>query len=174
LTRRFPPGAKAGSSGPTLGPYSRTMPRALRRSWGGGAVSHERGTPVDKGWLTRRFPPAARAGSSAEAICPAHSNGLTKSTPPQKRQLPSSNHLINTFCEIRADQEVPASRQGREQCGGDLARVRLSQGGRLLYWRAARRNHPPLCQPWGGAGVSPLKIFTTKSKVISQSTLRTP
>ena len=29
-----------------LGPYSRTVPRALRWSWGGGAVSYERGTPV--------------------------------------------------------------------------------------------------------------------------------
>ena len=31
---------------PFLGPYRRTMPRLLRRSWGGGAVSYERGTPV--------------------------------------------------------------------------------------------------------------------------------
>jgi hypothetical protein len=29
-----------------LGPYSRVMPRALRWSWEGGALSHERGTPV--------------------------------------------------------------------------------------------------------------------------------
>ena len=31
---------------PLLGPYSRTMPRVLWWSEGGGAVSHERGTPV--------------------------------------------------------------------------------------------------------------------------------
>jgi len=29
-----------------LGPYSRTMSRALWSSWGDGAVSYERGTPV--------------------------------------------------------------------------------------------------------------------------------
>ena len=29
-----------------LGPYSRTMPRALWWSQGGGALSYERGTPV--------------------------------------------------------------------------------------------------------------------------------
>ena len=29
-----------------LGPYSGTVPRALGWSWGGGAVSYERGTPV--------------------------------------------------------------------------------------------------------------------------------
>ena len=31
---------------PPLGPYSRTMSRALWWSWGRGAVSYERGTPV--------------------------------------------------------------------------------------------------------------------------------
>ena len=31
---------------PTLGPYSRTMPRLLWLSWGGEAFSYERGTPV--------------------------------------------------------------------------------------------------------------------------------
>ena len=31
---------------PTLGPYSRPMPRALWWALGGGAVSYERGTPV--------------------------------------------------------------------------------------------------------------------------------
>ena len=30
----------------SLGPYRRPLPRALRWSWGGGAVSYERGTPV--------------------------------------------------------------------------------------------------------------------------------
>ena len=29
-----------------LGPHNRPLPRALRCSWGGGAVSDERGTPV--------------------------------------------------------------------------------------------------------------------------------
>ena len=32
-----------------LGPYSRTIPTALRWSWWGGAVSYERGTPVPQG-----------------------------------------------------------------------------------------------------------------------------
>ena len=32
---------------PLLGPYSKTIPRGKWWSWGGGAVSHERGTPVD-------------------------------------------------------------------------------------------------------------------------------
>ena len=31
---------------PLLGLYSRTIPRVLWWSWGGGAVSYERGTPV--------------------------------------------------------------------------------------------------------------------------------
>ena len=37
------------------GPYSRTMPRALWWSYGGGAVSYERGTPVlagERGWTS--------------------------------------------------------------------------------------------------------------------------
>jgi len=33
-----------------VGPYSRTMPRLLWRSWGGGAVSYQRGTPVPLKW----------------------------------------------------------------------------------------------------------------------------
>jgi len=39
---------------PLLGPYSRTMPRVLWRSWGGGAVSYERGTPVTRERSLRR------------------------------------------------------------------------------------------------------------------------
>ena len=38
-----------------LGPYSRNMPRALWWSYGGGAVSYERGTPVEGAAGARRY-----------------------------------------------------------------------------------------------------------------------
>ena len=37
---------RSKEAAPPSGPYSRSMTRALRWSWGGGAVSYERGTPV--------------------------------------------------------------------------------------------------------------------------------
>ena len=43
-------GYLAHRNNPLLGLYSRaTMPRAIWRPYGGGAVSYERGTPVDSG-----------------------------------------------------------------------------------------------------------------------------
>jgi len=44
-----------------LGPYSRHMPRALWWSLGGGAVSHERGTPVSTGQVASHNPPLLRS-----------------------------------------------------------------------------------------------------------------
>ena len=42
---------------PLLGPYSRTLTRVLWWSWGGAAVSDERGTPVDHDPALRRAHP---------------------------------------------------------------------------------------------------------------------
>ena len=66
---------------PLLGPYSRTMSRAMWWPWGGGGVSYERGTPIqgDAGWRTGVACPLdlqknvikGQAGCGAERGCGA-------------------------------------------------------------------------------------------------------
>ena len=49
----------------TLGSYGRSMPRTLRKSWGRGAFSYERGTRVGWGngqWLKSPFPSCNMGG----------------------------------------------------------------------------------------------------------------
>ena len=46
LLRHLRTGVPRSKETTPLGPYSRPMPRTLRWSYGGGAVSYERGTPV--------------------------------------------------------------------------------------------------------------------------------